>query len=154
MEYKSGDLIVSDPWARASAGKARNGAAYITVTNTGGNADRLIKVATKAAAKTELHTVTMKDGIMMMHQIKGIEIASGEPAVLKPGGMHIMMMGLKEPLKENTTFQLTLTFETAGTLDIQVSVKSAGAMGSMGSMDKNHNQHMQHDQMKHNHKNM
>ncbi|MDH5750480.1 MAG: copper chaperone PCu(A)C [Rhodospirillales bacterium] len=142
MDYKVGNLTVSDPWARASAGKARNGAAYFTVTNTGDKPDRLISAASKAAAKVELHSVGMKDGVMMMHSVKGIEVAPGEPAVLKPGGLHVMLMGLTEPLKENATLHLTLTFEKSGTLDIMAPIKKAGAM------DSGHQQ-MHHGDTKH-----
>ena len=128
-DYKIGGLTVSHPWARASAGMAKAGAAYITVTNNGTQADRLIKAATPAARKTSLHTHMMEGDVMKMRAIKAVEVSPGEPAVMKPGGLHIMLMGLKSPLKEGAAFPLTLTFEMAGVIEVRVMVKKIGSMG-------------------------
>ena len=79
--------------------------------------------ATGAAKKAGLHTHLMKNGVMKMRPVKAIEVAPGEPTVLKPGGLHIMLKGLKAPLAEGANFPLTLTFENAGSIEIQVKVQ-------------------------------
>lgn len=131
-DYTVGDITASGPWARASAGKAKNGAAYVTqIVNNGNQVDRLVGVSTPAAKKASLHISKMEGGIMKMLPVKAIEVNPGEPAVLKPGGLHVMLMGLKAPLKEGDMFPMTLTFEKAGTVDVKVMVKKAGAMEGM-----------------------
>lgn len=145
-EFTSGDITVVNPWARASAGKARNGGAYMELVNRGNDVDRLIGASTPAAKKAELHTHLMEGDIMVMRQIKAIEINPGVASVLKPGGLHIMLMGLKAPLKMGETFPITLTFEKSGKIEIKVIVMAVGAMGSM-----NHDKMgaMDHGNMKH-----
>jgi hypothetical protein len=127
-DYSLGALTVSHPWARASAGKAKNGAAYVVIANRGQDVDRLLKIASPVAKKAEVHTSIMKDGIMMMRPVKAVEVNPGEPTVMKPGALHIMLMGLETPLKEGRTFPMTLTFEKAGSIEIQVKVGKVGAM--------------------------
>jgi len=142
-EKMSGDITVANPWARASAGKARNGAAYMELINNGHKADRLVKAESPAAKHSSLHTHTMKDGVMSMGPVKAIEVSPGEPSVLRPGGLHIMLMGLKAPLKMGETFPMTLIFEKAGKITVQVKVAGPGAMGSMK------HEGMKHDMMEH-----
>ena len=127
-DYTLGTLHVLHPWARASAGHVPNGAAYMTLSNTGAKADRLIAVSTPVAKRATLHTHLMDKGIMRMRPLKAIEIAPGSPTALKPGGLHIMLMGLTAPLKEGQLIPLRLTFERAGTLDIEALVQKPGAM--------------------------
>ena len=127
-DFKLGDLMVDHPWARASIGKAKAGAAYLTIVNGGSQADRLIAAETPAAKRAELHTHVMKDGVMKMRQLEAVEVAPGEPTVFQPGGLHVMLMGLKAPLTEGESFPLTLTFEKAGTLEITVKIESAKSM--------------------------
>jgi copper(I)-binding protein len=124
-----GDLTIAQPWARASAGKAKNGVAYMTLANKGTAKDRLVGATTPAARKASLHTHLMEGDIMKMRPVEAVEIAPGKSAVLKPGGLHVMLMGLKTPLKEGEAFPLTLTFENAGSVEVRVMVHKAGAMG-------------------------
>lgn len=129
-EHRLGELVISDPWARASAGRAKNGAAYLGIANHGSAADRLLKAASPAAAKASLHTHIMESGIMKMRPVAAIEVVPGKPTVLKPGGLHLMLMGLVAPLREGAAFPLTLTFERAGSVTIEVPVMKAGSMGA------------------------
>lgn len=124
----AGSLSVEKPWARATAGQAANGAAYLTVVNVDG-ADRLVSVASPVAATVELHTHINEDGVMRMRPVPGIEIPAGGRAVLEPGGFHIMLIGLKGPLKEGRRIPLTLTFEKAGIIETEAVVLGAGARG-------------------------
>lgn len=135
-DYRQGGIVVEHPWARASAGKmARSGAVYMVLGNEGAEADKLVAVATTAAKHASLHATVMENDVMKMRPVGALEIAPGAPTVLQPGGLHIMLMGLKKPLEEGATFPLALTFEKAGTIEVEVVVQSPAAMmpGHMGN---------------------
>lgn len=140
-DARIGSLHIDHAWARATPALAKTGAAYLTISNDGEEMDRLIAVATPAARKASLHTILMEDDIMKMRPVRAIEVHPGTPSVLKPGGLHVMLMGLRAPLEEGTTFRLTLTFETAGSVEVEVVVEKIGAMGPADSG------HGAHDQM-------
>lgn len=127
------EIAVSSPWARASAPNAPNGACYLEIANTGREPDRLVSAASPAAAKVELHTHLMDNGVMKMRPVEAFEVAPGEPQVLRPGGNHIMLMGLKEQLKPGARFPVTLTFARAGAVTVEVPVQEAGAMAAPGA---------------------
>jgi copper(I)-binding protein len=128
QDYKVGDLRVDQPWARATPGRVPNGAVYLTLTNEGATADRLVAASSPAAKHAGLHMHSMEEGVMKMQPVKAMEVAPGSPTVLKPGGLHIMLMGLKAPLKEGERFTVTLTFERAGSVEVEVMVEKLGAM--------------------------
>jgi copper(I)-binding protein len=116
-------LKIDGVWARAPAGAARNGAAYMTIRNQGAAADRLLAASSPVAGTVELHT-HLKDGdVMRMRQVTAVDIAPGGPAVLQPGGLHVMLLDLKAPLKEGESFPLTLTFEKAGKVTVSVAIR-------------------------------
>lgn len=125
-------IAVSGPWARAGAPAARAGAAFMSIANNGTEPDRLVAAETPVADKAELHTHLMDNGVMRMRPVDAIEITPGEPAVLAPGGMHVMLIGLKQPLTEGSRFPITLRFAKAGTLTVEVPVQSAASMGPGG----------------------
>jgi len=124
-----GAIEVSLPWARATAPRMQAGAAFVTLYNTGSEDDRLIAAAAPVADVVELHTHLMDGDIMRMRPVDDIPLPAGETVRLKPGGLHIMMIGLTERLVEGTDFPLTLTFEKAGRLEITVPVEAIGAPG-------------------------
>ncbi len=128
-EFKLGRIHIDQPWARASIGQAKAGAAYMTLVNHGDEVDRLVLVDTPVAKRATLHTHLMEDGVMKMRPVQAIEVAPGAPTVLAPGGLHVMLMGLKAPLNEGDSFPLTLAFDKAGTIEITVKVEGATAMG-------------------------
>ncbi|MDH3472584.1 MAG: copper chaperone PCu(A)C [Rhodospirillales bacterium] len=129
----AGELAVTGAWARASLGTAKSGAVYLTVENRGAAADRLIAAETPAASRAALHTHIMEEGVMKMRPVEGgIEIPAGGSAVLAPGGLHVMLMGLAAPLEEGARFPLTLTFEQAGPVTVEVLVRPATAMDAGG----------------------
>lgn len=119
---KTDAIMVHDGWARASIGKAPNSAAYMTLMAHGDTADRLIAVSTPLADKAELHNHVLDDGIAKMRQVEAIEISPDEPAALEPGGLHIMLIGLKQALEEGTDLPLTLVFENAGDVTLEVPI--------------------------------
>ncbi|WP_029008867.1 copper chaperone PCu(A)C [Azospirillum halopraeferens] len=127
-----GTIAIVAPWARATAPNARVGGTYMTLTNDGEAVDRLVAASSPVAEKVELHTHLMDNGVMRMRPVDGIEVAPGEPSVLRPGGLHVMLIGLKQPLAQGSRFPLTLTFETAGAVTLDVPVQAAGAMSPDG----------------------
>lgn len=126
-EYKLGTLDIGHPWSRATLPGAKVAAGYLTVKNSGSEPDRLIAVSAGIAGKGEIHEMTVKDGVMTMRPVAdGIEIPAGGEVKLEPGSYHIMFMELKEPAVEGVKFPGTLTFEKAGTVDVEFSVEKPG----------------------------
>lgn len=117
----AGTIQVIEPWARAAAGGG-NGAAYIVLKN-GGSADRLLSAKSDVAKSVELHTMEMKDNTMQMRPVDGIDVPANGQVELKPGGFHVMLIGLNKELKPNDTFTLKLQFEKAGPVDVNVQVR-------------------------------
>ncbi len=128
------DLAIDQPWARATIGQTPNGVAYLTVTNNGKTGDRLVATHTPVAKHASLHTHTMTGGMMRMEAVPGIDLAAGETVSFAPGGLHVMMMGLHQPLREGASITLTLTFEQAGKIEIQVPVLAPASMGPAKAM--------------------
>ena len=120
-------LEINNAWARATPGKAENGAAYVTIQSP--TADRLVSASSPVAKKAELHTMSMQGMVMKMRPIAGLDIPPGQPVSLKPGGEHIMLMGLNQALHEGQSFPLTLGFEKAGPRTVTVTVEKAGSNG-------------------------
>jgi periplasmic copper chaperone A len=120
-------LEVNKAWARATAGKADTGVAYLTIQSPA--TDRLVSASTPVAKTAELHTMSMQGMVMKMRPLPGLDIPAGQPVTLKPGGDHIMLMGLNQPLRAGQTFPLTLDFEKAGPRTVTVTVEKAGANG-------------------------
>ena len=144
-EWSVGSITISDPFARASAGRAKAGGGFFTITNKG-EADRLIAASADVGAKTELHTHIHEGDVMKMRQVEAIDVPAGGEVALKPGGLHVMFMQLKAPLKKGESFPLELTFEKAGTVTIEVPIAGVGAKKAHG-MDHG-------DMKKHDHKKM
>jgi len=113
---------IDHPWARASAGSAKTGVAYLTITDQGAP-DRLTGVTTPVAATAELHETMGDMGNMKMRPLAGLDLAPGKPVKLAPGGYHVMLLGLKAPLKAGDSFPLTLQFEHAPPLTVNVAVE-------------------------------
>ncbi len=118
-----GDIMIMNAWAREGTKSARTGAVYLTLMNAGASADTLVSVASPVAEKSELHTNIMAEGVMKMRPVEGIEVPAGEAVELARGGLHIMLIGLREQLVEGASFPLTLTFENAGQTSITVPIQ-------------------------------
>jgi copper(I)-binding protein len=130
-ELTVGDLTIDRPWARASIGAARAGAAYLTIVNRGAAIDRLVSVAASLAKRAGLHSTLNEGGVMKMRPAGPMEIPPGIALELEPGGLHVMLMGLQAPLVEGESFALTLTFERAGAVEVTVPIRSATARHGM-----------------------
>ena len=131
-DYRVGDLRVNHPWARAST--VRHGAVYMAIENEGDQIDRLVQVSSPVAKKAQLHTHLIEEGVVMMRPVEAVEVHPGEPSVLRPGGIHVMLIGLGGPLREGDLFLLTLPFEKAGSVVLEVIVDRAGSMGPHGGV--------------------
>jgi len=118
---------VSGVWARATAGMARAGAAFMTIDNPNPQADALIAAEAGVSDVVELHTHVNDNGVMRMRKVPRIAVPANGRVELKPGGLHVMFIGLTAPLKEGQRFDLTLVFEKAGRIVVPVEVKSAKA---------------------------
>lgn len=124
--YKSGTVEIDHPWSRATAPGAPNGAAYFVLTNLGKDDDRLTAASSPVAEKVELHTHIADNGVMKMRPVNAIEVSPGSPTTLAPGGLHVMLLGLKQPLVKGKAFPLTLVFEKGGPVTVQVEVQGPG----------------------------
>lgn len=131
-------ITAENPWARASIGAAKAGAAYLTLTNHGGEADSLVAVESDAAARSEVHGHSMQDGVMKMHPVGAVELAPGAPVTFAPGGLHVMLMGLNAPLTEGEEITLTLEFKESPPLTVSVPILAPAAMGPMGGHGREH----------------
>lgn len=116
-------ISVTGAWVRASLGQLPTTAAYIKVENKGTTEDRLLSVSTPAAAMANLHESVSDNGIMKMNAVPALVIKPGQTAELAPGGMHIMVMSLKAPLKAGATMPLVLKFEKAGEIRVEAEVR-------------------------------
>ncbi len=129
----AGDIEIKHPYATPTPAGAVNGAAYIaTLENTGKQPDRLLRASSPVAARAEIHTMSMyAAGVMRMREAGEIALAPGAAVKMRPGdGYHVMLMGLKQPLKEGDSFPMTLEFERGGRAEVKVIVQvpKAGAM--------------------------
>lgn len=127
-DVTAGVIAIGHPWTRA-AGANANGAGFMTLKNNGAAGDRLISATSPAARVVELHTHIREGDVMRMRPVADIPIPPGQTVHLRPGGLHIMLIGLTEPLRQGTTVPLTLRFERAGEVQVTLGVESAGARG-------------------------
>lgn len=125
-EVRAGDLTVRQPWTRA-AGQGATGAGFLAVSNGGGAADRLLSASSPAARSVELHTMVRDGEVMRMRHVEAIEVPPGQTVTLRPGGLHMMLVGLSRPLREGEYVPVTLRFERAGAVEVSLSVQAAGA---------------------------
>ncbi|MGH6894062.1 MAG: copper chaperone PCu(A)C [Dongiaceae bacterium] len=122
-EITAGALVIRHPWARATAGAAKVGALYLTVRNQGAEADRLLGVTTDIAEKCELHLSETSGDVMTMRAVEEVEVPPGGSAAFAPRGAHIMLIGLKRPLRKGEHFAATLHFAEAGDVAVEVAVQ-------------------------------
>ena len=132
-------LMASGAWSRPTASAAMAGVVYVTVTDSG-TPTSLVSVSTPVAAQAQMHQSLMQNGMMEMLPVKSLPIGPGSPIRFSPGGYHIMLTGLNQPLSAGQTFPLMLTFADGGRVTTTVTVQSmmagapASTMGSMGGM--------------------
>lgn len=138
--YKIGSLEIGHPWSRATPKGAAVAAGYLKITNTGSTADRLIGGTGAFSGRFEIHEMSMKGGVMQMRPVTGgIEIKPGETVELKPGSFHLMFLDLKQPLEKGQRVKGTLTFEKAGSVEVEYAVEAIG--GTPGGGHSGHSGH-------------
>ena len=125
-DYKLGSLDIHHPWARPSTGQT--GAAYFTIENNGKADDALIAVESEVAAKVEIHAMTMDGMVMRMRRLEKLPLPAGQTVRVAPGGLHIMLIGLKAPLKDGDMFPMRLVFDKAGPIDVSAHVQTLEEM--------------------------
>mgnify|MGYP003339302892 CR=1 FL=1 len=126
--FKLGTLEIGHPWTRATPGGADIAGGFLKITNNGPEDDRLVSVAVDGIARVEIHEMKTENGVMSMRQMKdGILIPAGTTVELKPGSYHIMIFGLSQPFVEGTMVKGKITFEKAGSADIEFKVEAVGA---------------------------
>lgn len=131
---RQGTISIEQPWSRQTAPGQSNGAGFLTIANRGKAADRLLGGTSPAAAKVEVHSMSMAGGVMRMRPVTGgLPIPAGGSIALKPGGYHIMLIGLKAPLAPGASVPVTLRFENAGSIAVRLHVQPVGATGPEAS---------------------
>jgi copper(I)-binding protein len=127
-DFKQGDLVIDHPYATPSMAGTRNGSVYFKgLRNRGGQADRLIAAKSAVAERVELHQMQMDGQVMRMREVPAIELPARTEVNLRHGGAgthHLMLQGLKQPLKDGDRFDLELVFEKAGTRRVNVWVQT------------------------------
>jgi copper(I)-binding protein len=129
-EVKAGDLVITQPWTRATPGGAKVAGGYLTIENKGSTSDRLVSGSTSVAKKIEIHEMAMNNGVMTMRPSDGgLAIEPGKTMKLAPGGHHLMFLELDSPFKQGDTEAVTLKFEKAGEVKVLFDVQGIGAEG-------------------------
>lgn len=137
-QFEIGSITILEPWTRATPGPAKAGVGYMTIINSGGDDDRLLGAESTLSKRTELHTHIMDGTVMkMVHLEDGVVLPANSKVMLEPSGLHIMFMGLNSPFKEGEMLPVTLYFEKAGNIEVELAVKGVGAK-SGGKMKHNH----------------
>ena len=141
-DITAGSLKISAAWARATPKGASVGGGYLTITNTGATPDRLVGGSSDVCTHFEVHEMDMDHGVMKMRPVtKGLEIKPGQTIELKPGGYHLMFVGLKSPFEQGQRVKATLDFEKAGKVPVDFTVEGIGAQtggASSGGMQMQH----------------
>ena len=127
LTYAKADVMIMDPYARATFPMAQSGAVYLTIENTGETERTVsaVSVAEDIASEAQIHTTDMRGDMMQMRQVtEGIVLAAGTTVRFEPGSYHIMLMGLKQGLSEGDTVPLTLTMANGETITVNAAVKA------------------------------
>lgn len=129
--FTLGDLKIGHPWARPTVAGAQVGGGYLKITNNGAADDRLVAISTDRAGTVQLHEMKIENDVMKMREVEGgIVVPAGGTVELKPGGLHIMFLNLTQSFAEGETIKATLTFEKAGTVEVEFNVEQPKADGA------------------------
>jgi periplasmic copper chaperone A len=135
QEFKAGDISIDHAWARATPKGAAVGAGYLVIHNHGAAADKLTGGSADFAGGVAVHEMTMVNGVSRMREMKGgLNVPANGEVALAPNGYHLMFTGLKQPLKKGETVKVTLNFEHAGQIAVELPVAGVGAASPGGAM--------------------
>ena len=136
QDVQVGKLVIETPWSRATPGGAKLGVGYLAIVNIGDKSDKLLAASTPIADRVEIHSTQMQGGVMRMRQIEGgLLLKAQEVTELKPGGIHLMFIGLKRPIKKGAQLPVQLTFEVAGKVDLSFAAAGIGARQAPSNPD-------------------
>ncbi len=139
QDITKADLVISSAWSRATPAGAQVAGGYLTISNKGTSAERLVSFTTDLAGQPEVHEMTNEGGVMKMRPLaKGLVIPAGGTVKLEPGGYHLMLLQLKKQLAAGQRFKVTLVFEKAGPVEVDFEVR---AMGQDGQKKGGHHHH-------------
>ncbi|MGD9878769.1 MAG: copper chaperone PCu(A)C [Reyranella sp.] len=125
-----GKLVISDPWARGESQVSPECGGFFTVTNKGGTADRLVSASSRLAERIEIHAIKVVGGDIKMRPLPdGLRIPADATLTLKPRGYHLLMLGLKVPLAKGASLPVTLAFDKAGSVEIELVIRATGLVG-------------------------
>jgi periplasmic copper chaperone A len=124
------NLRVVDAYIRSSGSAAQAAAAFMTLNNTGSAADRLLSASTPVAGTVELHTHIKEGDVMRMRAVPAIDLPAGQSVTLQPGGLHVMLMGLRRPLAPGESVDVTLVFEKGGSRTVSMPVRALNPGGA------------------------
>jgi hypothetical protein len=134
---ETGSLRVETPWTRAAL-QGRQGAGFLTIHNSGTTPDRLLAATSPVSGRVELHTHIRDGEVMRMRPVENIVVPPNGSVSLEPGGLHLMLTGLNQALVQGGSISVTLRFEHAGEITIELAVQSAGARGPAGAQGHRH----------------
>lgn len=124
--YKLGNLEIKHPWAKATVAGQPVAGGFMKIVNNGTEPDRLLTITSSVSDMIQVHEMKVEDGVMKMGEVPdGLEIAPGATVELRPGGLHVMFMGIQAPFKEGESVKAVLTFEKAGTIEVEFKVDAA-----------------------------
>ncbi len=126
-DYQLKSLGIEHPFTRATPPGAKSGGAFFVVENAGATADKLVAVASPMAGSAEIHQMAIEGGVMKMRAVHALDVPPGGKLELKPGGYHVMLLDLKQPLKVGDKVPLKLTFQNAGSIDVSADVEAMGS---------------------------
>lgn len=141
-DHKAGNLQIANAYARPTVPNQPSGAAYLSIENNGKAVDTLVAASSPVAGKVEIHSMQMDGNVMKMRAVKGVDIKPSAKVVMQPGdGYHLMLIGLKQPLKVGEKIPLTLTFKKAGKIEISARVEAKQADGNAAKDADAHKHH-------------
>ena len=137
-DYTLGTLSIDRPWSRELPPVAANGAAYFRIENRAKSADYIVSAHSPIAERAEIHTHEMKEGLMRMRRVNPVEAPAQGEVSFEPGGLHVMLFGLKKPLVSGESFPLTLEFLKAGKIEVTVEIEGSAAADRSGAGGHRH----------------
>lgn len=126
QDAKVGGIAINGAYTRATVPGQAAAGGFMKIDNSGA-ADQLISASSPAAAEVQLHTMNMDGNVMQMREVKQIDVPANAAVELKPGGLHLMFMSIKSPLKPGDTVSVKLKFAKAGELEVKMPVKAMGS---------------------------
>ena len=137
------ELVVNQAWARPTVEGQQGGGGFMNVVNSSAKDDKLLRATSPAAERVELHTMSMEGSTMRMREVADIAVKAGQTVALKPGGLHVMFMGIKAPLKVGDKVPVVLEFERAGKIraEFTVSARSPFVAASAASGKADEHKH-------------